>query len=85
MNGHKKGTEAKNEGKMESMICGRKTAKEREREREREVGERVPALARKTGGGREKGDQEGIDLGRRDGWIGIDKIAGKRRKNKTPE
>ena len=36
MNGHKKGTEAKNEGKMESMICGRKTAKERERERERE-------------------------------------------------
>lgn len=82
MNGHKKGTEAKNEGKMESMVCGRKTAKERERE----VGERVPALARKTGGGRvEKGDQEGIDLGRRDGWIGIDKIAGKRRKNKTPE
>lgn len=31
---------------------------EREREGERELGERVPALARKTGGGREeKGDQ----------------------------
>ena len=64
----------------------RQRKREREREREREVGERVPALARRTGGGREeKGDQEGIDLGRRDGWIGIDKIAGKRRKNKTPE
>lgn len=63
MNGQMKGTEAKNEGKMEIMVCGR-----RQRKREREVGERVPALARKTGGGREeKGDQKGIDLGRRDG------------------
>lgn len=58
MNGHMKGTEAKNEGKMESMVCGRKRERQRKREREREVGERVPALARKTGGGREeKGDQ----------------------------
>lgn len=51
-----KGTEAKNEGKMESMVCRRKH--EIQRKREREVGERVPALARKMGGGREeKGDQ----------------------------
>lgn len=49
-----KETEAKNEGKMESMVCGRKQKKKRQRKREseRDVGERVPALARKNGRGK---------------------------------
>lgn len=57
MNGQMKGTEEKkNEGKMESMVCGRR----RERERERERGRRKSTGTgkKKTGGGREKkGDQ----------------------------
>lgn len=44
-------------GKWRAWSAG-ESEKDREREGEREVGERVPALARKTGGGREKkGDQ----------------------------
>lgn len=46
------GDRAKYERKMESMVCKRK--QERQRKRDREVGERVPALARKMGGGKRK-------------------------------
>lgn len=50
------GDRAKYERKMENMVCRRK--RERQRKRDREVGERVPALARKMGGGREKKEDQ---------------------------
>lgn len=60
----------------------RKTENERERGRRKSTG---TGKKNRRGKRREGGPVGDRLIGRRDDWIGISKIAGKRRKNKTPE
>lgn len=84
MNGQLKGSEAKNEEKMESMVCGRK----QERQRKRERGRRKSTSSGKKN--RRGKSREGGPVGdklRKEGWLDRNwqNCGKKKRKKETPE